>query len=99
MNIEEKIEQAHLAASCIPVIEEKIRLVEQEFVTAIKDTDFKDDKKRQNFVTALHICEKVLEYLINDISDANYAHKTLKDVGNVDRTLVDRIKDIRHSIP
>ena len=91
MSTEEKFDKARLSASCIPVIEEKIRLVEQEFVTAIKETSQRDDKKRQNLVTALHICEKVLEYLINDISDANYAHKTLKETSNVDRTLKDRI--------
>lgn len=96
MNTEEKFERARLSANCIPVIEEKIRLIEQEFVQAIKKTAHLDDKGRRNMVTALQICEMVLEYLINDISDANYAHKTLEETAKVDRTLGDRIKN---SIP
>lgn len=94
MTPEEKFDKARLSNECIPVIQEKIRLVEQEFVTAIKNTSYKDDKMRQNMVTALHICEKVLEYLVSDISDAKYANKTLEGIANVDRTFMDRLKNI-----
>ena len=93
MNMQEKLDRGRVAMDYQSVIEEKIKLIEQEFVEAIKKTAHLDDKGRRNMVTALQICEKVLEYLKSDVKDAKYAKTTLEVVAKVDKTAIDQVRN------
>lgn len=92
MNTQDKIDRGRVAQDYAGVIEEKIKLIEQEFVTGLRELNFNDDQGRYNMVMALHICEKVLEYLKSDVRDAEYAKKQLEDMAKTGhRTLKDKV--------
>lgn len=65
------------------LVEEKIAHFKKETLEAISKTKVDDDLGRRNMVVSLQIADRVLEYLLSDITDGKHAVKQMEEIKRV----------------
>ena len=86
------IRNGQLADNVYPVIEAMVEKHKRIIYEAFEDTACRGDEDRKNLWQALHVANKVLEYLTHDISKGKDAKRYIDQIRKSGRpTLVERV--------
>lgn len=90
-DIHKVISRARDAHQDYALVEEKIEYFKKTCRVAYENTKPLQDIERRNLWQALHIADKVLEYLTQDINEGKIAIQTLEEIKKVGKpTLLDK---------
>lgn len=74
------------------LVQEKIAQFKQETLEVIAKSKISDDRGRRNLVISLQIADKVLGYLLSDITNGKHAIQQLEEIKRVGKpTLIERV--------
>lgn len=89
--IHKVISRARDAHQDYAMVEEKIKYFKETCRTAYENTGTMQDIERKNLWQALHIADKVLEYLTQDINEGKISIQMLEEIKKVGRpTIIER---------